>query len=235
MVHPIWQWGDAAFGDVYDLFDECRLHEIPVLLSRTEQGVELAASLESRVAGLREQGLTDRRICDALKSDGTARDIFEALERVSVDPPEEAEQVLELVRNDRVAHLRQQKDTKMAATEKAPKAPKEVKPKDDSIAGHPPSTRIEFGTAPDTKKKVAAVKEVKDKDGKVTKAGVAASEEVIPGKKYNGTDNNPKSRGAGERFALYKNNMTLKAAVEAGARPADIQWDLSKGFIVVKA
>ena len=124
---------------------------------------------------------------------------------------------------------------KAETTTKEPKAPKEVKPKDDSIAGHPPSTRIEFGQAPDTKKTTKAVKEVKDKDGKITTAAKAAEEVVVPGKKYNGTDNNPKSRGAGERFAIYKNNMTLKAAVEAGARPADIAWDLAKGFIVVKA
>lgn len=118
-----------------------------------------------------------------------------------------------------------------AKTPKAPKEPKEVKAV--TIAGHEPKTRIKFGVSADKTEKVAAVKEVKDKDGKVTKPGVAASEKILPGKPYNGTDNNPKSRGAGERFALYKNNMTLQAAVDAGARPADIAWDLSKGFIVL--
>ena len=50
-----------------------------------------------------------------------------------------------------------------------------------------------------------------------------------------GPDNNPKRAGteSANRFALYKNGMTVKDALDAGVRSADIDWDVKHEFIKV--
>lgn len=45
---------------------------------------------------------------------------------------------------------------------------------------------------------------------------------------------NPKRGTAAERFALYKNGMTIGDYVAAGGKRADINWDVKMGFIEVK-
>lgn len=45
---------------------------------------------------------------------------------------------------------------------------------------------------------------------------------------------NPKKAGAAERFALYKNGMTLGEYFAAGGKRADINWDVKMQFIEVK-
>ena len=102
---------------------------------------------------------------------------------------------------------------------KAPKTPKTPKePTEKKIAGLSVATKITFGVAPDTTEK--------DKEGKET---------VVPGKPYDGNKNNPKRAGSksAERFALYKKNMTIAQALEAGVTAADIANDLEHKFIVI--
>lgn len=45
---------------------------------------------------------------------------------------------------------------------------------------------------------------------------------------------NPKRAKAAERFALYKNGMTVGKYVKAGGTMADIRWDVKQNFISVK-
>lgn len=45
---------------------------------------------------------------------------------------------------------------------------------------------------------------------------------------------NPKRGGAAERFALYKNGMTVDKYIAAGGKRADVNWDAAQGFIKVK-
>ena len=52
------------------------------------------------------------------------------------------------------------------------------------------------------------------------------------GKKY-GKANNPKRGKVADRFALYKDGMTLKRFVELGGKPSDVAWDSDKGYIAV--
>jgi len=47
------------------------------------------------------------------------------------------------------------------------------------------------------------------------------------------TKENPKRGTAFERFALYKNNMTVDQYIAAGGKKADIAWDVKQGFIKV--
>lgn len=45
---------------------------------------------------------------------------------------------------------------------------------------------------------------------------------------------NPKRGASAERFALYRNGMTVADYLEAGGKRADISWDVNKGFIEVR-
>lgn len=48
-------------------------------------------------------------------------------------------------------------------------------------------------------------------------------------------DKNPKREGttSHDRFALYRDGMTVKEAKDAGVKAADISYDSAKGFISV--
>lgn len=48
-------------------------------------------------------------------------------------------------------------------------------------------------------------------------------------------ESNPKRKGSKsyDRFAHYKNGMTVEAAVKAGVLYADLKWDSEHGFIAV--
>ena len=45
---------------------------------------------------------------------------------------------------------------------------------------------------------------------------------------------NPKRAAAAERFALYTNGMTVDEYIAAGGKRADVNWDVSQGFIEIK-
>lgn len=49
------------------------------------------------------------------------------------------------------------------------------------------------------------------------------------------TEANPKRKGSKsyDRFAHYKNGMTVEAAVKAGVTYADLKWDTEHGFVAV--
>lgn len=55
------------------------------------------------------------------------------------------------------------------------------------------------------------------------------------GKAYNGADNNPKRKGSKsfDKFAKYKDGMTVEQAVAAGLTGADLSWDTSHKFITI--
>ncbi len=55
------------------------------------------------------------------------------------------------------------------------------------------------------------------------------------GKPYNGTDNNPKRKGSKsfDKFAKYRDGMTVQQATDAGLSAADLSWDKSHGFISI--
>ncbi len=48
-------------------------------------------------------------------------------------------------------------------------------------------------------------------------------------------ESNPKRKGSKsfDRFALYKNGMTVEQAVKAGVLYADIKWDTEHGFVAI--
>jgi len=54
------------------------------------------------------------------------------------------------------------------------------------------------------------------------------------GKPY-GRDNNPKRAGSAsaDAFALYKDGMTVEQLAKAGVSPADLAWNVEKGFVKV--
>jgi hypothetical protein len=55
------------------------------------------------------------------------------------------------------------------------------------------------------------------------------------GKTYDGGDNNPKRKGSKsfDKFAKYKDGMTVEQAAAAGVTGADLSWDTKHGFIKI--
>lgn len=95
-------------------------------------------------------------------------------------------------------------------------------------------------TKPEAKAKSTAKPEAKSTK-KATPA--AAPEKSGPGRKSAFSDGmkitvlakeNPKRAKAAERFALYKNGMTIGDYVAAGGTMADVRWDVKQNFISVK-
>lgn len=92
-------------------------------------------------------------------------------------------------------------------------------------------------------KKAAAV-EAKAAPAKSTKKSAPAPvEKAGPGRKSAFNDSmkitvlvkeNPKRAKAAERFALYKNGLTIADYVTAGGTLADVRWDTKQQFISVK-
>ena len=54
-------------------------------------------------------------------------------------------------------------------------------------------------------------------------------------KKYDGDANNPKRKGSKsfDKFAKYKDGMTVEQAAAAGITGADLSWDTKHGFIKI--
>ncbi len=88
---------------------------------------------------------------------------------------------------------------------KAPKVPKERKPREPRDVTQ---SKI-MGYDPKTKIQLQANAE---------------------GVKY-GPKNNPLKKGAGEKFSLFKDNMTIAQARAAGVRPMDIRGAYRKKYI----
>jgi hypothetical protein len=226
-LHPIIQFGDAIFSTGYELIDEYRLvgDLFDLIVAKTEPHLCLRQRFEKRVTDLTAEGKTPRQVRHVLEDEGLLSDLHSALARVAQLPPDDPATIVERITSDREAYLKERHHTMAKAAAavangapkepKAPKAPKE--PSEKKIAGLLVATKITFGVAPDTTEK--------DKEGKET---------VVAGKSYDGTKNNPKRTGSksDERFALYKKNMTIAQALEAGVTAADIANDLEHKFIV---
>lgn len=90
---------------------------------------------------------------------------------------------------------------------------------------------------PSAKKAEAAAKKAAPaKKAAATEAGTRGRKPTIDGsaKITVIAKENPKRAAAAERFALYKNGMTVDAYIEAGGTRADVNWDVKSGFISVK-
>ncbi len=89
-------------------------------------------------------------------------------------------------------------------SEKAKAAPKAKEPKEATVAGHPVSAKIKFGT-----------------DGEGNQYSPSKNSPKRAGTK------------SAELFAKYKTGMSLNAALEAGIPREHITWDLKHGFIEI--
>lgn len=90
----------------------------------------------------------------------------------------------------------------------------------------------------DAKKEAAKTESKKEAPAKTAKYADADTIHMLSdkdGKAY-GKDNNPKREGSAsaQRFALYKDGMSVKQFVDKGGKLADISWDVSKGFIKIE-
>jgi len=105
-----------------------------------------------------------------------------------------------------------------------------------------PEGEVEMAAAKKSPKPVAK-KAAPVEAKKSTKKAVPVAEKSGPGRKSAFSDDmkitvvakeNPKRAKAAERFALYKNGMTVGEYVRAGGTMADVRWDVKQNFISVK-
>lgn len=110
------------------------------------------------------------------------------------------------------------KEEEMSKTEKATPAKKPIPPK---------KTTAEAPVKKAAPAKKPAAAEEPGKRGRQPGIAGTAKIKIL-------TAENPKRAVAAERFALYKNGMTVDAYIEAGGTRADVNWDVKQGFIEVK-
>lgn len=136
------------------------------------------------------------------------QEVWAVLQRSARTPPNDPAELVRKIADDRRLHNewrdRETKRRTSMTQAAATTTTTAAAPKEKKIAGFATTAKISFG---------------KDKDGK----------------SYDTNDNNPKRAGtkSGDRFAKYKDGMTLEQAVAAGVTAADVKWDLGKGFIKV--
>ena len=208
--HPITQYGDAIVTGPEDIPEQWNRLSV-LLLARTLDD-ELADRLQADLARLSGEYSKYQKMMELYR-----QTMWDTMCSVASEPPVDETSILQIIKDDRkMSKEAGNKPTASAtvpkeAKTKAPKTPKEpVAPKD--IQGNPLTTVLDFGT---------------DNEGK----------------KY-GADNNPKKAASksAARFGYYKSGGTMQdyidagvaAGEKAGAMRADIGYDLTKGFIVVK-
>lgn len=224
-LHPLVQWGDPVWDYPQDVVDEYRSdEELAALAARADESGSLGDRITSRRQTLRDVGKTIRQARDIIVYEGIADDLWRALVHNARVPPDDPETVLAMIREDRQYTLNKdtrtmaKKDTAVAGAEapvkekkvREPKAPKAEK----DVNGLPLTTKLTFGVAPASK------------DDK----GVE-----VPGKEYHPEKNNPKraTSKSAERFKLYRKNITIAQAIEAGMSAGNVAHDLEKGYVVV--
>lgn len=202
--HPLVQEGDAVVTSPETTLEVWNYLLLPRLLDEV-----LGDRRQSQTA--REEILTegtpwDRAMARSRMWSSTAWDM---LRRAARRPPEDSKALCEKIREDRRLYddWRRREETRRTSVTKT----------NDTAA---------------TAATAAAEAKPKTIAGKSPTAKIAFGKDK-DNKPYNTTDNNPKRAKSGERFAKYAAGQTLEAAVAAGVTPADIKWDIDKGFITV--
>jgi len=202
---PIYQFGDPLIFGADQITKQIAISRLPALMKRL--GAEL---LEQEIArSLKEtEGMAFQVRIDAVNV--YAKQMWQILCQNASETPEDPVEIVKLIREDRI--LAQKEARTMEKTDSTTAKTTATKPdgkapaekKSRKLSGHDPKSTIHFGS---------------DKEGK----------------KY-GPTNNPKREGSAsaDRFALYKEGMTIEEALTAGVRSVDIGWDVSKGFITIK-
>jgi len=133
------------------------------------------------------------------------------------------------------AHKREKMPTEAPKKHVSPTQPKEE-----------PKMTEETKKAPAKRPAKAAKAAVTKGNGKKPAAKKAAKKEASEGGRGRApniagtakikllTKENPKRAAAAERFALYKNGMTVDEYISAGGKRADVNWDVGQSFIEVR-
>lgn len=115
-----------------------------------------------------------------------------------------------------------------------------------SLSAHFTTSQEMYNMATTKKSPKPVAKKAAPAEGKKSAAPTkknAPAESTGPGRKSAFNDSmkitvlvkeNPKRAKAAERFALYKNGLTIGEYIAAGGTLADIRWDVKQSFISVK-
>lgn len=213
--HPLIQYGDAILTGPGDIDRQYTNLEIPLLCEQLQRG-ELANEFRVKIRDL--DGRTRHTYKEQL-----LEYLWVLLTGKAVKPPTDLTEVFRLVVEDRrVTRTTDPREKlNMARRPETTSAPA-----DPSAAAGDPSTAAAAASGAPAEPKAPKADRGPDK----TKIVRLLNDKE--GKQY-GTDNNPKKAGgtAAARFALYVNGMTVGAALDAGVKAADIDYDRKKGFI----
>lgn len=212
--HPIVQYGDPIIEGHKSLLKKVPVGRLPQLMLRLG-----SAELAQRAKELLESTNGLSHTIRIARFNENSQFFWAKMVECAKVPPEDPTTIINLIRRDRKLSIEESKmnDTTTTTTPteapvKETKAPKAAKaPKEPKEPKAPKAPK--FATN-------MKIKMLADKEGKTY-----------------GKDNNPKRVGSSshDRFALYVDGMTVEAAIAAGVKTADLDWDVDKGFISISA
>lgn len=212
--HPLIQYGDAILTGPGDIERQYTNLEIPLLCEQLQRK-ELANEFRIKIRDL------DGRIRHTYKEQ-LLEYLWVLLTGKAVKPPTDPTEVFNLVIEDRRVTRTTDPREKLNMARRPETAATDPSAAVDPTVG---DTAAATASAPAAPK---APKEPKGPD----KTKIVRLLNDKEGKQY-GAEHNPKKAGgtAAARFALYVNGMTVGAALDAGVKAADIDYDRKKGFI----
>jgi hypothetical protein len=217
--HPLIQYGDAILTGPGDIERQYTNLEIPLLCEQLQRK-ELADEFRIKIRDL--DGRTRHTYKEQL-----LEYLWVLLTGKAVKPPIDPTEVFRLVIEDRRVTRTTDPREKLNMARRPETAQATVDP---SVAVGDPNAAVGETTAAAASAPAAPKAPKADKGPDKTKIVRLLNDKE--GKAY-GADNNPKKAGgtAAARFALYVNGMTVGAALDAGVKAADIDYDRKKGFI----
>lgn len=195
-LHPLVQFGDALLCGPEDV--SAQYNRVDWHHARRLAGLGDVPAETTTPAGF-------RRVQEL-----QAPDIFRALERAALAPPQDPQVICSIVAQDRrTGTMAKKKETAPAPTAVVTPGPAAVVAAE--ATPRPVVTRGPKGVSAD-----AVIRMCVDTHGK-----------------HYGPDNNPKKPGSKThgRFALYTDGMTIAQALEAGIPTSDMVYDQGHGFI----
>lgn len=206
--HPIVQYGDRIVDGPKSICTRLTLNEIPAILARINRNDLAKQILDCLSAPSHRQKV--QRVSEL------SLHVWTALTEAALPPPTDPPELVQLIVRDRKLSIKESRSmeetTPTPDTTVEPKAKKTRAPKEKSTDPAQPKA---------------------ERYNREHKIRLLSNAEGV---QY-GPENNPKRAGSAshDRFALYKDGMTIGAAIEAGVKSEDIAWDVKKGFIEIQA
>jgi hypothetical protein len=223
-LHPIVQYGDPIIPSHTEITSQISIMRIPSLM-RILGSPEMEEKIRLCLMATTGLKLSERKA----RVNDYAHMIWAVITRAAKQVPEDPTTIVSIIRRDRIMSIKESR----TMNDENPDVPAEAegeapvgKTKREKKVKEPKAPR-----EPKAPKEPKAPREAKFPADHIVRFGADA--EGVP---Y-GPEHNPKRAGsaAADRFSLYRDGMTVGAALEAGVGMGDVTWDVSKGFITIEA